>query len=46
MKVASNDGGGFFSTEWIAFTDIQKAINDWPEDQGITSMKLRVKNLK
>ena len=41
LKVASNDGGGFFSNEWIAFTDIQAAIEAWPEDQGITSMTFR-----
>ncbi len=41
LKVSSNDGGGFFSDEWIAFTDIQAAIEAWPVDQGITSMALR-----
>jgi hypothetical protein len=41
LKVASNDGGGYFSNEWIAFTDIQAAITDWPEDQGVTSMTFR-----
>jgi hypothetical protein len=41
LKVTSNDGGGFFSNEWIAFTDIQAAIEAWPEDQGITSMTFR-----
>jgi hypothetical protein len=41
LKVASNDGGGFFSNEWIAFTDIQAAIEAWPDDQGITSMTFR-----
>jgi hypothetical protein len=41
LKVASNDGGGFFSNEWICFTDIEAAVTDWPEDQGITSMTFR-----
>ena len=41
LKVASNDGGGFFSNEWICFTDIQAAIEAWPVDQGITSMTFR-----
>jgi hypothetical protein len=41
LKVASNDGGGFFSNEWVAFTDIQTALEAWPDDQGITSMALR-----
>ncbi len=38
LKVASNDGGGFFSNEWIAFTDIQAALTEWPEDRGVTSI--------
>lgn len=38
LKVSSNDGGGFFSNEWIAFNDIQAALAEWPEDQGVTSM--------
>jgi hypothetical protein len=41
LKVACNDGGGFFSNEWIAFADIQAAVEAWPEDQGITSMTFR-----
>ncbi len=41
LKVASNDGGGYFSNEWIAFSAIQAAITDWPEDQGVTSMTFR-----
>ena len=41
LKVSSNDGGGYFSTEWIAFADIQAAIEAWPKDQGVTSMTFR-----
>jgi hypothetical protein len=41
LRVSSNDGGGFFSNEWISYTDIQAAIEAWPEDQGITSMTFR-----
>jgi hypothetical protein len=41
LRVSSNDGGGFFSNEWIAFADIQAAIEAWPDDQGITSMTFR-----
>jgi hypothetical protein len=41
LRISSNDGGGFFSNEWIAFTDIQVAINDWPEHQGISSTTFR-----
>jgi hypothetical protein len=39
LKVSSNDGGCFFSNEWIAFADIQAAIEAWPEDQGITNYR-------
>jgi hypothetical protein len=41
LKIASNTGGGFFSTEWLAFSDIQTAFKAWPEDTPITSMALR-----
>ena len=41
LKVSSNDGGGFFSNEWVALADIQTALQTWPEDQGITSMTFR-----
>jgi hypothetical protein len=41
LKIASNSGGGFFSTEWLAFSDIQTAFKSWPEDTPITSMALR-----
>lgn len=41
LKVSSNDGGGFFSAEWIAYTDIQAALDAWPADQGVTSMTFR-----
>jgi hypothetical protein len=41
LRVSSNDGGGFFSNEWIAFADIQAAIEAWPQDQGISSTTYR-----
>ena len=41
LKVSGNDGGGFWSAEWVAFTDIQAALKAWPEDQGVTSMTFR-----
>jgi hypothetical protein len=41
LKVASNDGGGFFSDEWISFVNIKAALDNWPEDQGVTSMAFR-----
>jgi hypothetical protein len=31
-KIHSNSGNGMFSNQWVAFTDIQKAIADWPAD--------------
>ena len=41
FQVTSNDGGGFFSIEWVTLSDIQGAIEAWPEDQPITSMAFR-----
>ena len=41
FKIASNTGGGFFSNEWVSFTDIQAAFKAWPEDTPISSMTLR-----
>ena len=41
LKISGNDGGGFWSAEWVALADIQSAIKAWPEDQGITSMAFR-----
>ena len=41
LRVATNDGGGFFSNEWVKFEAICDAIADWPEGQGITSMTFR-----
>ena len=40
-KIAASTGNGMFSTEYVAFTDIQKALADWPGDLPITSMTLR-----
>ena len=41
LKLTSNSGGGFFSSEWIAYSAIEKALKAWPADQPITSMALR-----
>jgi hypothetical protein len=41
MQLTSNSGGGFFTSEWISYTAIQKALKAWPADQPITSMALR-----
>jgi hypothetical protein len=30
-----------FSKEWVAFTDIQQALDNWPKDLPTTSMTLR-----
>jgi hypothetical protein len=40
-KIHSNSGNGMFSNQWVAFTDIQKALADWPADLPTTSMTLR-----
>ena len=41
FKIASNTGGGFFSNEWVSFTDIQAAFKAWGDEAPITSMALR-----
>jgi hypothetical protein len=41
LKVSGNDGGGFWSPEWVAYKSIEQAIAEWPADQGITSMTFR-----
>ena len=41
LKISGNDGGGFWSAEWLSFTSIQTALKEWPEDQGVTSMTFR-----
>jgi hypothetical protein len=41
LKIAGNTGGGFFSNEWIGFSDIQDAFKAWGDDTPITSMALR-----
>jgi hypothetical protein len=41
LKVFGNDGGGFWSPEWVAYTSVAQSISDWPNDQGITSMAFR-----
>ncbi len=41
VKISSNDGGGMFSPEWVSFQDIQTALKEWPEGQGVTSMTFR-----
>ena len=41
FKITSNTGGGHFTSSWIAFTDVQSALEAWPADQPVTSMALR-----
>lgn len=41
FQITSNTGGGFFSNEWIAYSDIQTALDAWPEENPITSMVLQ-----
>lgn len=41
LKISGNDGGGFWSPEWVAYKSIEQAISEWPIDQGITSMAFR-----
>jgi hypothetical protein len=39
-KIHSNSGNGMFSSEWVAFADIQQTLDKWPKDSPITSMAL------
>jgi hypothetical protein len=41
LKVSGNDGGGFWSAEWLNFNSVEAATKAWPSDQGITSMTFR-----
>ena len=41
FKISGNTGGGFWSAEWVSFTDIQAAFEAWGTDTPITSMALR-----
>lgn len=39
-KIDANSGNGLFSREWVAFTDIQQALDKWRKDHPIVSMAL------
>jgi hypothetical protein len=39
-KIHANSGNGMFSSEWVAFGDIQQTLDKWPKDSPITSMAL------
>lgn len=38
FRLHSNDGGGFFSMEWILVADILAALESWDADKPITSV--------
>ena len=40
FRIFANDGGGFFSTEWIALNDINAALSKATKDKPITSYLL------
>ena len=40
LRIAKNDGGGYFSDEWIAFEAVQEALKDDAEGAAITSIRL------
>ena len=37
LRISKNDGGGFFSNEWIAFADIQRALERRPKGSPVLS---------
>ena len=37
LHISKNDGGGFFSPEWIAFEDIQRALEKRPKGSPVLS---------
>jgi hypothetical protein len=38
LRIHSNDGGGYFSNEWILVANILEALEEWPADKPITSV--------
>lgn len=40
-RISSNTGNGYWDQSWVKFTDIQKALTDWPKGLPLTSMALR-----
>jgi len=40
LRVVANTGGGFFSPEWVALSDLQKCIDDAPKDRPLSSWTL------
>jgi hypothetical protein len=41
IRLISNSGGGKFSNAWIAFTDIQHALEKWAKDFPIVALALK-----
>jgi len=39
-RIHANSGNGMFSREWVAFKDIQQALDTWSKDHPIVSMAL------
>jgi len=40
IRVNGNDGGGFWSKEWVSFDHIESVLSDVPDNQAITSIHL------
>jgi hypothetical protein len=40
FRIHSNDGGGGFSKEWVAWQDIQQVLGKVPKDSPITAVAL------
>jgi hypothetical protein len=41
IRLISNSGGGKFSNAWIAFTDVQHALEKWAKDFSIVALALK-----
>jgi hypothetical protein len=41
IRLISNSGGGKFSNAWVAFTDIQHALEKWAKDFPIVALALK-----
>ena len=40
-RITRNSGGGFFSDEWVSFSSIRSALEEWPQARPMTSLVLR-----
>jgi hypothetical protein len=41
IRLISNSGGGKFSNAWVAFTDVQHALEKWAKDFPIVALALK-----